>query len=162
MDIRRIRLARASVRHALPSKFGGEVEYMGSFVGGRAATRLGAAALVPGGRVGYSARLGDLGEENRFYGELGRRLTSWLMLEAEAAVMTYALFQDAPSDQDRDLTTLAARARVDLRPGLRVLAEVQRLHNPAHDSDVRFLLGLDVSMARGSSPMGLDRGGWLR
>ena len=27
---------------------------------------------------------------------------------------------------------------------------------------VRFLIGLDIAMARGSSRFGLDRGGWLR
>jgi hypothetical protein len=70
--------------------------------------------------------------------------------------------QDAPADQERDLTTLAARAKVDLRPGLRLLAEVQSLTNPEYDEDVRFLVGLDISMARGNSRFGLDRGGWLQ
>jgi hypothetical protein len=162
MNLKRIRLARASVRYELPSRFGGEFEYLGSFVGTRTSSRLGLAALVPGGRVGYSLRLGDAGEENRFYGELGYGVTRWLWLGAEAAVMTYALMQDAPADQERDLTTLAARARLTLRPGLRVLAEVQSLNNPLFDEDVRFLVGLDVSMARGNSRFGLDRGGWLQ
>ena len=162
MDLKRIRLARASVRHELPSRFGGELEYLGSFVGTRTSSRMGLAVLVPGGRMGYSLRLGDAGEENRFYGELGYSVTGWLWLGAEAAVLTYALLQDAPADQERDLTTLAARARLDLRPGLRVLAEVQSLNNPLYDQDVRFLVGLDVSMARGNSRFGLDRGGWLK
>jgi len=70
--------------------------------------------------------------------------------------------QDAPSDQDRDLTTLKVTTRVDLRPGLRLLAEVQSLDNPFYSEDVRFLMGLDVSLARGSSRLGLDRGGWLQ
>jgi hypothetical protein len=161
-DLERIRLARASIRHELPSRFGGEFEYLGSFVGVRTSSRLGLAALVPGGRVGYSVRLGDAGEENRFYGELGYDITPWLWLGAEAAVLTYALMQDAPADQERDLTTLAARTRIELREGLRILAEVQRLENPLYEEDMRFLVGLDVSMARGSSRFGLDRGGWLQ
>lgn len=161
-DLKRIRLARASVRHELPSRFGGEFEYLGSFVGERTSSRLGLAALVPGGRIGYSVRLGDAGEENRLYGEFGHGVTPWLWLGGEATVLTYALMSDAPTDQDRDLTALVARARIDLRPGLRVLAEVQSLANPEYDHDVRFLLGLDVSMARGSSRLGLDRGGWLQ
>jgi hypothetical protein len=161
-DLKRIRIARAAVRYEWPNRFGGECEYLGSFVGDRSSSRVGLAILVPGGRVGYSVRLGDRGEENRFYGELSHRLNHWLRLGAEASVLTYALMSDAPADQDRDLTTLAARARIDLRPGLRVMAEVQSLQNPFYDQDVRFLLGMDVSMARGSSRLGLDRGGWLK
>ena len=161
-DLKRIRLARAAVRYERPSRFGGELEYVGSFVGGLTSSRVGVAALVPGGRVGYSVRLGDAGEENRLYGEFGRDITRHLWLGAEASLLTYALMQDAPADQERDLTTLAARARLALRPGLRVLAEVQSLDNPFYRQDVRFLVGLDVSMARGSSRLGLDRGGWLQ
>lgn len=160
--LKRIRLARLAVRHEMPSRFGGEFEYLGSFVGERTSSRVGAAVLVPGGRVGYSLRLGDAGEENRFFGELSHQVTPWLELGAEASLLTYALLQDAPADQDRDVTTLAARARVDLRPGMRILAEVQSLDNPLYDEDVRFLMGLDISMARGTSRLGLDRGGWLR
>ncbi len=162
MNLERIRLLRVAARHELPSRFGGEVSYLGSFVGGRSSSRLGLAALVPGGRIGYSLRLGDAGEENRVFGEYGYRLLPWLRLEAEAAVLSYTLLQDAPADQDRDVTTLAARARVGLRPGMRLLAEVQSLHNPDYDSDVRVIVGLDMSLARGNSRLGLDRGGWLR
>ncbi len=161
MNLSRIRLARAAVRREWPSRFGGELEYLGSFVSTRTSSRLGAAVLVPGGRVGYSVRLGDAGEENRLYGEYGHSITHWLWLGAEATVLTYALLQDAPADQERELTTLVARARLDLRPGLRVVAEVQSLSNPQFDEDVRFLMGLDVSMARGNSRFGLDRGGWF-
>lgn len=160
--LERIRLARLAVRRELPNRFGGEFEYLGSFVGTRTSSRLGLAVLVPGGRVGYSLRLGHAGEENRFYGELQHWFTDWLQLGGEASLLTYALLEDAPADQERDLTTLAARARIELRPGLRVLAEVQSLDNPYYKEDVRFLVGLDVSMARGSSRLGLDRGGWLR
>ncbi len=160
--LKRIRLARAAVRHELPSRFGGEVEYLGSFVGDRTSSRVGLAVLVPGGRVGYSVRLGDAGEENRVYGELGHQFTPRLWLGGEASVLTYALLNDAPAEDDRDLTTLALRTRVELKPGLRVLAEVQSLDNPLYHQDVRFLLGLDVSLARGSSRLGLGRGGWLR
>jgi hypothetical protein len=161
-DLKRIRIARAAVRHELPNRFGGEFEYLGSFVGDVNSSRLGLADLVPGGRIGYSVRLGDRGEESRFYGELSHRFYPWLQLGIEGSVLTYALMSDAPVDQDRDLSTLAARARIDLRPGLRVLAEVQSMDNPFYDQDVRFLLGVDVSLARGSSRLGLDRGGWLK
>jgi hypothetical protein len=161
-DVKRIRIARGTVRYAAPSRFGGEFEYLGSFVDTRNSTRVGLAVLVPGGRVGYSVGLGDAGEENRFYGEFGGRVRPWLHLDAHATVLTYALMQDAPTDQERDLTTLAARARIDLRPGMRVTAEVQSLENPLNSKDVRFLLGVDLAMARGSSRLGLDHGGWLQ
>ena len=161
-DVKRIRVARATMRYAAPSRFGGELEYLGSFVDVRTSSRVGLAALVPGGRIGYSVRLGDAGEENRFYGELGGHVRPWLQLDAYASVLTYALMQDAPADQERELTTLSARARIDLRPGLRLTAEVQSLDNPLFSKDVRLLLGLDLAMARGTSRTGLDRGGWLK
>ena len=160
-DLKRIKLARASVRYQAPSRFGGEVEYLGSFIDTRTTSRLGLAVLAPYTRIGYSVRLGDAGEENRFFGEVGGNVLDWLWLDAHATVMTYALMQDAPADQERELTTLSARARATLRPGLRVVAEVQSLSNPEYDNDVRILLGIDLSMARGTSSYGLDRGGWF-
>jgi len=161
-NLKRIRVARATMRYAAPSRFGGELEYLGTFVDTRTSSRVGLAVLVPGGRVGYSVRLGDAGEENRFYGELGGNVTRWLWLDAHATVLSYALMQDAPTDQERDLTTLSARARFNLRPGLRVTAEVQSLSNQLFSDDVRLLLGVDLAMARGSSRTGLDHGGWLQ
>jgi hypothetical protein len=161
-DLERIQVARAAVRHVLPSNFGGELEYMGSFVGERNSARVGLAALFPLGRIGYSVRMGDSGEENCFYGEVGHRLAPWLEADAQAAVLTYALMQDAPADQERDLVTLAARIKATLRPGCRLIAQVQSLDNPDYNKDVRFLLGLDLSMARGASEFGLGPGGWLQ
>ena len=161
-DVKRIRVARATVRYAARSRFGGELEYLGSYVDTRTSSRMGLAALVPGGRVGYSVRLGDAGEENRFYGDFGGNVSPWLWLDAHASVLTYALMQDAPADQERELTTLSARARITLRPGLRVTAEVQSLENPLFSKDVRLLLGVDLAMARGTSRTGLDHGGWLQ
>lgn len=160
-DLKRIRLARAAIRYQAPSRFGGEIEYLGSFIDTRTTSRLGLALLAPYTRLGYSFRMGDAGEENRFYGEVGGNVLHWLWLDAHATVMTYALMQDAPADQERDLTTLAARARVDLRQGFRVIAEVQSLNDPVFSKDVRFLLGIDLSMARGTSRYGLDRGRWF-
>lgn len=161
-DVKRIRLLRGAVRWEAPSRFGGEVEYTGSFVDTRNSSRVGLAVLVPGGRAGYSIRVGDAGEENRIYGELSGRVLPWLWLDGEATFLTYALLQDAPAADERDLTTLSARARAQLRPGLRLMAEVQSLDNPFFSEDVRVLVGVDVSMARGDSRFGLDRGGWLR
>lgn len=161
-DLERIRLVRGGLRWENERRFGAEAEYVGSFTGARSANRVGLAALLPGARVGYSLRVGDVGDESSFFGEAAWQARPWLRLEAEAVFLTYALFQDAPADQERDLTTLAARARVRLRPGLNLAAEVQSLSNPGYDSDVRILVGLDAAMGRGASRLGLDRGGWLR
>jgi hypothetical protein len=161
-DLERIRLVRAGLRWENEKRFGAEVEYVGSFTGARTANRAGLAVLLPGARIGYSLRVGDAGDESSFFGEAAWQARRWLRLEAEAAYLTYALFQDAPADQERDLTTLAARARVGLRPGLNLTAEVQSLSNPGYDQDVRVLVGLDAAMGRGASRFGLDRGGWLR
>jgi hypothetical protein len=160
--LERIRVARASLRHTLPSRFGGEVEYLGSFVGERAASRIGLAVLFPLGRVGYSIQMGDAGESNRFYGEIRHQATPWLEVDAQAAVLTYALLENAPADEERDLVTLAAGLRATLRQGCRVVAQVQSLDNPFYSKDVRVLVGLDLSMARGASNFGLGQGGWLQ
>lgn len=161
-DLGRIRLARGAVRWESRARYGGELEYVGSFVEERAASRLGVALLLPVARVGWSIRTGDAGEENGVYGEAAWQVRPWLRLEGEASYLTYALLQDAPAAQERDLTSLAARARARLRPGLDITAELQRLDNPLYDSDVRLLLGVDLAMARGASRLGLDRGGWRR
>jgi hypothetical protein len=42
-----------------------------------------------------------------------------------------------------------------------VTLEVQSLDNPGYSEDVRVLAGLDLTMGRGASRFGLDRGGWL-
>ena len=160
-DLERIRVLRTGLRWESAARFGGEAEYQGAFVGDRASHRIGLAALLPGARVGYALRVGDAGDENSLYGEVGWQARRWLRLEGEASYLTYALLADAPEDQERDLVTLAARARLNLRSGLNVTAEVQALENPRYDSDVRVLLGVDLAMGRGASRFGLDRGGWL-
>lgn len=161
-DLGRIRLARAAVRWESRARYGGELECVGSFVRTRAASRVGLALLLPAARVGWSLRAGDAGEESGVYGEAAWQARPWLRLEGEASYLTYALLQDAPEAQERDLTSLAARARARLRPGFDVMAELQRLDNPLYDSDVRFLLGVDLAAGRGASRLGLDRGGWWR
>ena len=79
-----------------------------------------------------------------------------------ARTAAYALLEDAPTEYEHDLKTLAVRARAQLRPGMRAVAEVQSVTNPLLSKDVRVLVGIDLSMARGNSRFGLDRGGWLR
>ncbi|MCB1185304.1 hypothetical protein KDM41_17940, partial [bacterium] len=157
-DFERIRLARATARRRWPSGFGGEIEAWGSFVGDRSSTRLGLAALVPGGRIGYSVRTGDTGEENCWYGEWGTQVHPRVRVEGEASLLTWALVEDAPADQDRDVTTLAGRVRWDVGTGWQLRAEVQSLANTIYDQDVRFLVGLDVFGAAGSSRYGLGTG----
>ncbi|HPF70614.1 MAG TPA: hypothetical protein PLQ13_08105 [Candidatus Krumholzibacteria bacterium] len=161
-DLERVRLARAALRWENPRRYGAEVEYVGSFTGARTDNRVGLAALLPMARVGWSQRVGDAGDESTVYGEVSWQARPWLRLEGEASYLTYALFQDAPADDERDLTTLAGRARIALRSGLNVTAEVQSLDNPGYDKDVRVLVGVDLAMGRGASRFGLDRGGWLR
>lgn len=161
-DLKRIKVMRASVGHTLPSHFGGEIEFLGTYVGERTSTRLGLAVLFPLGRAGYSLRLGDAGEENRFYGEVQVQALRWLQLDAQASVLTYALLEDAPADEERELIAMIAGFRADLRPGLRLVGQVQSLDNPYDSQDIRVVVGIDLSMARGTSNLGLGRGGWLQ
>ncbi len=161
-DMKRIRMARAVARYETSERFGGELEYTGTFIDDRKSSRLGAAVLLPDARLGYSLRLGDAGEESAFYGDVQRRLMSWLWVSGHASLVTYALLEDASPRDERELTTLSAGLRADLRPGLRLTAEVQSIKTPTYDEDVRLLVGLNLSMARGVSRLGLDRGGWLR
>jgi hypothetical protein len=161
-ELERIRVARTAARYEHGSGFGGEIEVLGSFAEERQASRIGLAALVPVGRLGYSIRLGDTGEASSFYGDLSYAVLPWLRVGGQATFLTYALFEDAPEPDQRDLTTLAATFRARLRAGVDVTAELQSLENPFFSQDVRFLFGLDLTMARGASRFGLDRGGWLR
>jgi len=161
-DPGRIRVARAAIRHRFPSRYGGELEIMGRFSEERRSTRVGAALLLPLGRIGYALRQGDAGEASRLYGEIGHRPLPWLETDARVAVSAYALLEDAPADLERDLVTMTARLRATLRPGLRLLAQVQSLDNPVYAKDVRLLIGVDMSMAGGATRYGLGRGGWLR
>ena len=161
-DVKRVRLARGALSWERRSRWGGELEYVGSFVGERASSRVGVALLLPAARVGWSVRLDDEGDESSLYGELAWQARRWLRLEGEASRLVYALIADAASADERELTTFAARARARLRPGLNVTAEVQSLDSPSYSRDVRLLLGVDLAMARGAGRTGLDRGGWRR
>lgn len=161
-DLYRVRIGRANARYETKQGFGAECEYFGSFVNRETSTRLGVAAVTPYGRVGYSARLGDSGEEDSWYGDLSVRVTPWLRLDGGATFATYALLQDAPESDERDLTTLFGRVHVTPRPGVGVTLEVQNLENPVYSRDTRFLFGIDLLMGRGLSRFGLDRGGWFK
>lgn len=161
-EVKRIRLARGALTWQHRSRFGGELEYVGSFVDTRASSRVGIALLLPAARVGWSVRLGDTGEENSLYGELAWRARPWLRLEGEASHLVYALISDGPVADERELTTFAARARARLRPGLDFTAEVQSLDTPVYSRDIRVLLGVDLALARGTGRTGPDRGGWSR
>jgi hypothetical protein len=158
----RITMARFTARYERRNRFGGELEYVGTYVAGGSSRRIGLAFLAPVGRIGYSLRLGDAGEESRLFGDAGAQALRWLWIEVGATLQTYALLEDAPESEERDLTTMYGRLRATLRPGLGVHLEVQSLDNPFYAEDFRMLAGLDLTVGRGSSRFGLDRGGWLR
>lgn len=158
----RVRLARASARYENEEQWGLEVEYFGSFVDEFEQTRLGGAVLFPYGRLGYSLRLGDAGEESRWYGDLRWQPVGWWNLSGGAMLSTYALLKDAPEDLERDLVTLYARSVTRLRDGLNLHLEFQSLDNPQYSKDMRFLVGIDLAMGRGASRTGLGTGGWLQ
>jgi len=160
-EVERIRQGRASLRYERPNGFGGEAEYIGSFVDERTSSRVEVAALVPNGRIGYSARLGDTGEETGWFGELGVRPVDWLFASAGASLVTYALLEDAPEEEERELITAFGALRLDLRPGLAAHLEIQSVEDPSFSEDLRVLLGLDLVAGRGASRFGLDRGRFL-
>lgn len=157
----RARIGRASIRWEHPTRFGWEADYMGAFVDDRSSTRVGGAALFPLGRVGYSARLGDAGEESRWFGDVRVAATPWLFFEGGATFTTYALLEDAPSEFERDLTVAFGRVRFLARRGAAITLEVQSVETPFHEEDFRVLGGLDLTMGRGKGVFGLGRGGWL-
>jgi hypothetical protein len=128
----------------------------------RTSARIGGAALFPLGCVGYSVRIGDAGEESRWYGDLSWRARPWLRVGGGATFATYALLENAPSSEERDLTTLFARLRFEPRDGTAFFLEAQSLDNPHYEEDIRVLAGLDLTMGRGTGRFGLDRGGWMR
>lgn len=161
-SLERIRATRATMRHELPSGFGAEIEYLGTFVDEKTSTHLGGAVLFKHGRVGYAQRIGDAGESSRWYGYFGHRVLRWLQVDGGASLSTYALLENAPEAEERDLTTLFGRLTARLRDGLRLHAEVQGLDNPIYSEDVRLLLGLDLDIGRGASRFGLGDGGWLQ
>jgi len=157
-DAMRIRMGRASVRYDHRSGFGAEAEWLGTYVGRRTATRIGGSLILPVGRVGYSARVGAAGEENRWFGNLGYAVLPWVWLEAGATLLTYAVLEDAPESDEHDLTTAYGRVRAEPLPGVGVRLEVQNVKNPDVDHDVRFLAGLDLTTGFGASRFGLQPG----
>jgi len=157
-----MQLLRATVRHLCERRgLGAELEYFGSFAEERDGHRLGAAWLFPFGRVGYSARLGDIGEESRFYWDLCYQAAPWIRVEGGATFVTYALLEDAPETDERDLTTAYGRLRVTPRPGVGVILEVQSLTNPDFEEDLRLLGGIDLTAGIGEARFGLAREGSL-
>ena len=158
----RIRLSRATVRYQRRSRLGGEFEYLGTWVDGEDWTRLTLAFLYPYGRIGALTRFGYAGEEVGVFGDFYIRALTWLRLGLGANYFEYALVENAPSADARDLTTVFARAEVRLRTGMDFIVEFQGLENPLYSEDFRILAGLDLTMGRGSSRLGLDRGGWFR
>ena len=154
----RIQLTRLVVRHEVRDGWGGEAEYLGTFVDTRSANRTGLAVLMPFGRVGWSVHRGDVGDDSGLYGDLGGRLNSWLRAEGSASILSYTLLQDDPLEEERVVTTLAGRLRADLKPGMQVTAEIQRIETPVHTHDVRFLLGVNLAASGGASRFGLMSG----
>lgn len=161
-DAKRVRLARVAARYEHRSRFGAELECLDAFVGRRTSARIGGALLTPYGHLGYSVRLGGAGEESRWFGDVVWRARPWLSLEGGATFLTYALLENAPASEDRDLTTLYGRARLQPIEGLGLTLEVQRLENPFYVKDVRFLAGLDLTCGCGAGSFGLSRGGCCR
>jgi len=157
----RIQLGRASGRWTAPNGLGGELAYFGGFIGGDATNRITASFLFPYGRAGYSGLFGFAGEENRFFGDLNWQAVTWLRLTGGVVLDTYALLEDAPSNEERDLTTLYAGANVQLREGMNLNMQIQSLENPYESEDVRFLVGLDLFAGRGASAFGLSSGRWF-
>jgi hypothetical protein len=153
-----LHIRRASVRYDWArTGFGAEAEWIGSYVGKRTATRIGGSLILPVGRIGYSARLEDAGEESGWFGEVGYPVLPWVRIEAGAALLTYTLLEDTPESDERDLTSAYARAWVRPIEGVGVVLEVQDLKNPESNHDVRFLAGLDLTAGFGASRFGLER-----
>jgi hypothetical protein len=161
-DVERIRVGRGSIRYEHRIGIGAEADWVGSWVDERTSTRIGGAILFPFGRVGYSARIGDAGEEGRWFGDARVSPLPWLALEGGATFATYALLEDAPESMERDLASAFGRVRFKPRSGAALLVEVQTLDNPFYEEDVRVLAGLDLTMGRGTGAFGLAQGGWLR
>lgn len=158
-DIERVSLLRGSARWEHESGFGGEVEAARSAVDDRSTNRTGAALIVPHARLGIGYTSGDAGEEFRFYGDAHYRFFDALDMSVGAVFADYALIEDAPDDQTRDLVTTFVRARYELMDGVRLRAEYQALENPFFSDDMRVLLGIDLAAGRGATRFGLGAGG---
>jgi len=160
--LERVRLGRVSARYESARHWGAEVSYFGNYNDYYGETRLNFIVLFPYGRLGYSARMGDAGEESRWVGDLRWLPTPWWDLSAGAMLSTYALMENASSDEESDLVTLYLRSITRLRPGFDLHLEVQSLENPYYKEDVRFLVGVDLALSGGASRFGLGKGAWLQ
>ncbi len=158
----RIRLLRGTVRYRNPRGFGAEAEVFGGFVDKREWGRWALAVLLPHGRVGYSYRTGDAGDQDRLYGDLDLDLLPWLRLTGGASYTEYALLEQPTSADERELITAFGRLRAQIRPGARFSIEVQSIDDPFDSKDTRLLLGLDLGASRGPAAFGLGSTGGLR
>ena len=160
-DVERIQIARASAQMTTQRGFGAELEVFGANVDTRESGRVAGRLLFPVGSVGYSARIGDSGEESTWIGNLGYAPLSWLKVAAGATLSTYALMEDANSEDERDLITAYGRLRAQLNTGICLTAEVQSVDSPFYSEDFRLLLGLDLVLTSAESSYGISREGWL-
>jgi len=158
-DLERISLLRGTARYEHETGFGGELEFSRSAVDDRSTSRFGLAAIVPHARLGVGLSSGDAGEEFSFYGDAHYRFFHKLDMSVGAVFAEYALIEDAPDDELRDLVTTFVRARYEIVDGLRLRAEYQALENPFFSDDMRVLIGLDLAAGRGTSRFGLGAGG---
>jgi len=161
-DLHDVQLLRGSVRWTNAKGIGGELRGFSSFVDERKETQIGAAFLAPHLRAGLALLDGDAGEQLRFYGDVNWTFAERLDTAAGVSFTNYALVPDPTSDQERDLTSMFARAGYRIAPGAELMTELQYLDNPFYKSDVRVLVGLDLMAGRGASRLGFGSGGGER
>jgi hypothetical protein len=160
-DLRRIRVVRSSALWTNQRGYGAEFEIFGANVDTRESGRVAGRLIARHGSIGYSARIGDSGEEGTWIGDFGHDFLSWLRVSAGATLSTYALYENAPSEDERDLITAFGRVRAQLNRGVCLTAELQSVDSPIYDEDFRLLLGLDLVVASAESKYRISRVGWL-
>jgi hypothetical protein len=158
-ELERVAVLRTELQYERENGFGGELEFFRSSVDDRSTNRFGLAFLAPHVRVGYSVSAGDSGEDSRWYGDVHMTLAHRVDLSAGAVYAEYALLEDAPDADVRELVTAYARARAEIQEGVRLLVELQSLENPFYKEDTRVLIGLDLAAGRGTSRYGVGTGG---
>jgi hypothetical protein len=156
--LERIKILRGSLLYLRPSGLGAEVEGFFSSIDKQSSTRLAFALHIPYTRFGYSTRFGQAGEDSEWFGDFNLRPVRWLRFALGATFIEYALLEDAPSTEQRELVTAFGRIEATVSEGFRLLAEVQSLENPFYSEDVRLLLGLDLGAGGGTSRFGLGAG----
>jgi hypothetical protein len=161
-DIENINIVRSSARKINDLGYGAEVEIFGANVDTRESARVSGTFYFPYGNLGYSARIGDSGEESSWIGDVGHSFLPWLHASVGATLSTYTLMEDALAADERDLVTAYGRLRLQLHSGLRLSAEVQSVDSPTYSEDFRLLIGLDVIATSRESSYGLSREGWLQ